>query len=160
MNDDPGNLANLRDVALPAPAPWWPPAPGWWIVAAAACAVLLWVVWVKVRRYRVNAYRRAALRELAALDGRADVAAEVSAILKRTALVVFPRGQVAGLSGAAWLEFLDRTGRTSTFTTGPAHHMPNAVFGAESAFDDGSAREIVKAARAWIIGHRPPGQGG
>ena len=35
---DPADLSNLRDLVLPPQVPLWPPAPGWWIVAAASIA--------------------------------------------------------------------------------------------------------------------------
>ena len=71
---------------------------------AAGVAVL---VAAAIVRHQRNAYRRAALQELATADAGA-----ISAILKRTALAAFPREQVASLSGAEWLAFLDRTGGT------------------------------------------------
>ncbi|HXT82451.1 MAG TPA: DUF4381 family protein, partial [Acetobacteraceae bacterium] len=61
MTSDPGDLANLHDLALPAPIAWWPLQFGWWVVAACLLAIVLLLLADGVRRYRRNAYRRAAL---------------------------------------------------------------------------------------------------
>ena len=33
MNDS-GSLQNLNDIVIPDPVAWWPPAPGWYVLAA------------------------------------------------------------------------------------------------------------------------------
>jgi len=38
MNPDP--LAPLRPLHLPDQIGWWPPAPGWWLLAGVAAVVL------------------------------------------------------------------------------------------------------------------------
>ena len=64
MTTDPYSLDNLHDIVEPASIPWWPPAPGVWLLLA---LVAVWTVaglglwWVHWRR---QAYRRAGLREL------------------------------------------------------------------------------------------------
>ena len=40
----PNPLDQLRDIHLPEPISWWPPAPGWWILAVASCALLAWIL--------------------------------------------------------------------------------------------------------------------
>jgi hypothetical protein len=82
-----------------------------------------------VRRWRAGRRRtaagRAALGELRWLgtrwgadgDGR-GYAAAVSALLRRLALARYPRERVAGLSGDAWLDFLDRSGGGGGFRSG------------------------------------------
>ena len=35
---DPSDLSNLRDIVVPPEVALWPPAPGWWIVAAGCLA--------------------------------------------------------------------------------------------------------------------------
>jgi hypothetical protein len=155
MTGDPADLANLRDIAVPPPVPWWPPAPGWWILAAALLAAAAVLALRRLARWRADAYRRAALRELAALEAAAgsmpagDLAASVSALLKRTALAAFPRTECASLSGAAWLDFLDRTGGAFT---GPARLLPQLACGAPA--DAGALPAILAAARRWISMHR------
>ena len=82
---------------------------------------MLWRGW-----RRQGAAGRAALRELATLRAqlpagldRRNFAAALSVLLRRLALTRFPRERVAGLSGAAWLAFLDATGGGGAFARGP-----------------------------------------
>ena len=142
MSADPADLSNLHDIALPAPVSYWPPAPGWWILGFALLAVTLILIARLVAHHRRNAYRRAALRELDAIGPAVDSASAVciSAVLKRAALVAFPREQVAGLTGPAWLAFLDRTGRTDAFGNGD---LAALAYGDSSSEGD----SILEAAR-------------
>ncbi|QDS97955.1 DUF4381 domain-containing protein [Adhaeretor mobilis] len=103
--DKPTSLQNLRDIAEPAPVPWWPPAVGWWILAVAMAAFAVWIASRAWRRWRSDAYRRAALKELSS----ATQLTEIAEILKRTALCAFPRTDVASLSGDAWSSWLRQT---------------------------------------------------
>lgn len=120
-NSDP--LQGLRDIHLPAPVSFWPPAPGWWLLALLIVLILFAGLWWWQRRRR-RAYRRAALRQLQQLQvalqqGQAEtsIIAELSILLRRTAISRYGRQAVAALHGTAWLDFLDRTGRTTAFST-------------------------------------------
>jgi len=153
MSADPADLSNLHDIVLPAPISYWPPAPGWWILALALLAVAAILIARLIAHYRRNAYRRAALRELETIGPAVDSASAVriSGVLKRTALVAFPREQVAGLTGPAWLAFLDRTGRTEAFSTGD---LAALAYGGNSR--EGGA--ISKAAKHWVRRHSGGGR--
>ena len=144
---DPADLSNLRDIVLPSEVALWPPALGWWIALAASVATLAIVAVTVVARHRRNAYRREALRELDAVDPQG-----ISAVLKRAALAAWPREQVASLSGPAWLAFLDRTGRATAFTSGPARDLEALAFG--GAVGKEAVPAILAAARAWVRDHR------
>jgi len=151
--DDPAALSHLADLVVPAPVPWWPPAPGWWILVAGCLAAIALSATVAADRYRRNAYRRAALAELTAVGPETpQAAAVISAVLKRTALVAYPRSDVASLTGPAWLAFLDRTGATTDFTAGPAASLINAVEGGAI----GNRDAVLAAVRRWVRRHRAP----
>jgi Domain of unknown function (DUF4381) len=116
-------LKDLRDIHLPDPVPFWPPAPGWWLLALVVVLLLIAAGWLW-KRHRRTAYRRAALRELQQLrqaltqgQARTSIIAELSILLRRAAISRYGRQQVAALNGTAWLDFLDRTGRTTHFST-------------------------------------------
>ena len=102
MPDESASLQNLHDIVIPDEVSWWPPAPGWFIVTALVVAALGYHAWRRYRTWKADAYRRAALRELAT----ARTAAEVGEVLRRTALAIAPRETIAGLHGASWTDWL------------------------------------------------------
>lgn len=147
--------AQLRDIHLPEPVSWWPPAPGWWIVALVTLAALILALYL-VRRYlRRTRYRRLAIRELEILmarekDNRA-LLEKISALLRRVAIHAYGRQEVAPLSGTAWLAFLDRTGKTDRFSRGEGKILGDAIYRASPEADMAGVR---RAAEKWIRGHR------
>ncbi len=111
---DPDQLP-LRDLHLPDPVGWWPLAPGWWVLIAIALGLLAWQAIRWAKRWRRNAPRRYALRELADLEtdylrhrNPVLLAKELSELLRRAMLAYAPRDEVAGLTGEAWLRWLDK----------------------------------------------------
>jgi hypothetical protein len=115
----------LRGLHLPDAIGWWPLAPGWWVLAAVLLvgAVLLVRAWLARRAH--SAARRRALRKLEeirsayAYHGDPVVfGAEVSELLRRAMLAYAPRGEIAGLTGDAWLAWLDRDLDESRFLRG------------------------------------------
>lgn len=146
---DAGDLANLRDLAVPAQVSVWPPAVGVWIVAFAGLAILAIVLWRMIQRYRAAAYKRAALDELHAIGfDDPDIVERVSAILKRVAMVECGRAQIASLTGKAWADFIG----------GPLRQDLATVYDTRRAPDPSERREIIAQAMQWVRG-RPTGVG-
>lgn len=156
-------LDGLADIVEPTPVPWTPQTWGWAVLAVVVVLLAGWALWSLQRRRLANRYRAEALT---ALDGLARAATEsdtraaalitAGELLKRTALTAFPREDVARLSGAEWVAFLNRHA--------PATLAPPAV----ALLDDLEYREpqalramapqeaaaVIDAARRWIEGHR------
>ena len=102
MNTKPTSLENLNDLVLPVPVPWWPPAPGWYVLLALIVLIAAWLAWRTWKRWQANRYRRAALCELAT----AEDATAIAELLRRTALAIVPRTVVASMSGTVWTDWL------------------------------------------------------
>jgi Domain of unknown function (DUF4381) len=147
-------LRSLHDIAIPPPIPWLPQTWGWVLAAALlflAIAILIvrWAI-----RYRRNAYRREALHILETMSNSAPIArsteTEIAELMKRTALSVWPRTDVATLSGSQWVAFLE-------------HHSPEPLGTDLKALLTGREYEpnrqiddlamIVRQARLWIERH-------
>ncbi|HXT81146.1 MAG TPA: DUF4381 domain-containing protein, partial [Acetobacteraceae bacterium] len=139
--------------ALPAPIAWWPLQFGWWVVAACLLAIVLLLLADGVRRYRRNAYRRAALRSLRELAAAPPemLASQVAEILKRAALAAYPRESVAGLTGTAWSEFLARTGGLAVETSAV---LGRAAVNPSHPLNASQAGAVLAGAQAWIRRHK------
>lgn len=120
--DKPDPLAQLKDIHLPEPIGWWPLAPGWYLVMALVLLILLYLTYLAYKRYRHALAKKNALALLDSYQQHykqepnvAATSANISALLRRVALVYFPREQVASLHGEAWLQFLQQTAKGSDF---------------------------------------------
>jgi hypothetical protein len=105
----------LRDLHLPDPIGWWPLAPGWWFVLFVVATVVGYLIWRAYKRWQHSAARRFALREVARYETEyvehrnpVTLARQLSELLRRGMLAYAPRDEVAGLTGEAWLQWLDR----------------------------------------------------
>ena len=158
MNSDPSSLQNLNDIVVPPPAPWWPPAPGWYIAGAILALLLLWRIYIFWQASRRNRYRRAALKELSLIRTQGDAAAlrRLPLLLKRTALSAWPREEVASLSGQAWHEFLDRTAQTKLFTGGAGQILNQLAYTGRDTAPPAAkdAGTLLAASEFWLTNHR------
>jgi hypothetical protein len=145
----------LRDIHLPEPVAWWPPAPGWWFLGLALLlAVFLLGLWYWSAAMRL---RRRALRELARLqqeyarhgdDGR--LLRELSVLLRRLALSRCAPSDVACLQGSRWLDFLDRQldhGETA-FAEGIGRCLADGPY---QVSPDYPVQPMLALARRWIL---------
>jgi hypothetical protein len=150
----------LRDIHLPEAVSWWPPAYGWWLLAL-ALGVLAGVAWWLARRRparrRAASMRESALRELDAAkaryqvsgDARAAVAA-MSVLLRRFALSLAPREQVAALTGQQWQQWLrgrcdDPEFRATAATLTDLPYQPDPQLDVVALF--AGCRAFVRSAR-------------
>lgn len=104
----------LRDLHLPDAIGWWPLAPGWWILLLLAAGALTYLLLRAVRAWQKNAPRRFALAELARYEKEylqhrdpVTLGKQLSELLRRGMLAYASRGEIAGLTGNAWLIWLD-----------------------------------------------------
>jgi Domain of unknown function (DUF4381) len=109
-------LAKLHDIQLPAPIGWWPIAPGWYLLLFLGIVLLTLLFYFAYRFYVNGRAKRRALQLLNTceqdyrLHRNSQLACmKVSELLRRVALVYFPREQVASLRDEAWLAFLNKT---------------------------------------------------
>lgn len=146
-------LAQLRDIHLPPPVDWWPPAPGWWLLLGAMVLALGSAWLVKVLHTRRRLQRRALEllnhMERHYLQSRDAIvfASQVSALLRRVAVIRFPEQHPAGLTGEAWLDFLDRTGGNGAFRHGPGASLASAPYQPRGDLD---AYQLARVVRQWL----------
>ena len=153
MPNAPDPLQELRDVHLPDPISWWPPAFGWWMLLLLVFIAVGLVIWVRAYRLRTQP-RRLALAQLqevkqqfATHSDEQQTITRLSDLLRRVAIAVFPRSHVAGLSGKSWLQFLDRTGHTTQFSDGPGQIL---LSGPYQPHGTTAAADLIPVIERWI----------
>jgi len=157
MSNTANPLEQLRDIHLPEPVSWWPPAPGWWLLVAVVLAVgagfLLARKHVRQGRYRRTALAglQAAYKALGSTDDRRLFLEETSALLRRVAIQAYGRQEVAALTGMKWLAFLDRTGGTDQFSSGPGAVLADGHYRPRAEVD---SDQVFTLAQKWIQEHR------
>ena len=105
----------LRDIHLPDPVSWWPPAPGWWILVAILLLILL-IAYITRRIYRSRALHRSVLSEIENIKkeyqahrNQYALIQSLSTLLRRSCISFYPRQESASLTGENWLHYLDST---------------------------------------------------
>ena len=150
---NPGSELPLRDIHLPDPVSWWPPAPGWWMLLTLLVAIALLSGFLH-HRYRRNALQREARQALHRIgeDYRQSgdtrlLVQQLSILLRRVGLSRYPRQQVAGLTGCTWLSLLDRTLPGEEFQQGAGRVLIEAPYSLDSRVD-GPA--LLRLCERWL----------
>lgn len=144
----------LRDIHLPDPVGWFPPAPGWWILLLLSVAIIAYGIWRIVKhRQRLSIYR-SAIHELEQIknnyqrdcDAKA-LSQALSILLRRVAITVTSRGVSAGLTGEPWLDHLDTLSREPCFNTDTGRLLIEAPY-KPSADINGDA--LLQLCETWV----------
>lgn len=151
MTNPATNLDRLHDPLLPPEVAWWPPAPGWYVVIAVLLCIVLAFSIRAVSRYRANAYRRAALRRLQSMDHNPAAIAEV---LRRTALAIAPRTEIASMNSGEWVDWL--TARSNSPIPDSVRAQLTTGIYAHPGTELGDVSALREFAAHWITQHRPP----
>ncbi len=147
------DAVQIRDVHLPLSPEIWPPAPGWWALAVIAIILLFWTISRLRRLRRRNKLQKEILASLNELQRQYSdeqiphFLAEVSILLRRVALMKFPRQQVAALTGKEWLSFLDQHGGDGQYSNGVGSVLAAGPYTRHSEVDQNA---LLSLTRKWI----------
>ncbi len=150
----PQLLDRLHDIVRPEPLPFTPQTVGWGVVGIWLLLVIMLICWNRIAHWRRNRYRREALSALkdiavTAQQAPGPAAGQIAALLKRTALVAYPRGRVASLYGSQWADFLKQSSNNDKQVTAAAETLANAAYHANV-----DSMMLIEPARRWIKAHR------
>lgn len=150
----------LRDIHLPDPVSWWPPAPGWWLLAGAVVVAVALALWQRHRTRRTRAALAAIRRIGAALEAGespAECLRQLSVVLRRFVMstaVGEDAHKVAGLVGRPWLDYLDARGGSGRFRDGPGRLLLDGPYVPDEAVRREDAAELGRLVADWIRAQR------
>lgn len=153
MNPDGVNLlSQLRDIHAAPQAAWWPPAPGWWLLALLGLIGLVLLLRHILARWLVRRRRRLLLRQLDELQTGLDAGsrpqeyvAAINRVLKSVAIRAFPGECCERMEGLQWVRFLvqkfgpEAPAGLDALASGP--YQPQPEF--DSVMLDGLARQWI-----------------
>ncbi|MDR3504247.1 MAG: DUF4381 domain-containing protein [Legionella sp.] len=147
-------LAQLKDIHLPDAIGWWPLAPGWYAVITLIILLIFVLAAYVYRRHRYALAKKQALLLLASYQEAYEKeqntptsSAQISELLRRVALVYYPRAEVASLHGDAWLQFLNQTSKGIDFNAVRALLLDAPFKAADSGID---LSPLFAHAKHWI----------
>lgn len=117
-------LKELRDIHTPDGVALWPLAPSWWVLLVGMMiSLLVWMWWrrLKVKKRGLKAFLSKLMllqMQYQKTNDMSHLISALSILIRRFVLSLYPRQQVAALTGDEWLAFLDRTGGNGDFSQG------------------------------------------
>lgn len=154
-------LSGLADITEPPVPGFWPPNALVSALAMLAVLALLWLGRTLVQRQRRRRPYRAAQQALRAWalqapsQTAAEGASELTALLRRLALLRYPRSAVAPLSGDAFLAFLDQALKEPAFQAEPAaRFLGSARYGPTPDSEPLPIDQLMSLAERWLKAHR------
>jgi len=146
-------LTQLKDIHLPEAISWWPLAPGWYVIML---LILLLIAGLGYLIHKKHLHALAKNQALTILDSYNEqyekdrnvqmTSARISELLRRVALVYFPRSEVASLHGDEWITFLNKTGKKVDFTPVKAMLLDSPFKTAETI----NLKPLITRAQLWI----------
>jgi hypothetical protein len=154
MNDfGHDRMWGLKEIPMPDPISLLPATQGWLLVAAGLLLILGALTHRRWRGWQRQAYRREALALLDGMRSEPAALAALPRVIRTTALAAFPRAEVAGLRGVAWLTWLNQNG--GRFDLGDAECFARLPYDERTA-DQLAPEEmgrLLEASRAWVEEH-------
>ena len=173
----------LRDIHLPDPIHWWPPALGWWMLLS--ILTIIFVIFYLIL-HRINGYKlqKSSIKMLNNIESEYKIhqnmhrlTGELSALLRRVSLALSDRQvalapkierlsrrpsrpnlqneNIAGLTGEAWLHFLERNFPNRPFSQGPGRMLILFPFQREeeerSVLLKGEINDLLVLCRSWLM---------
>ena len=143
----------LRDIHLPDPVSWWPPAPGWYGLFILVI-ILIVLAWYMIKRRRYPAIKKLAQLELQKIEqafnqhqNTQQLCSDVSILLRRVAMSYDARDKQAGITGKEWLAHLNNLCGQTLFDDQLADYLLYAPYKPHSELP---AEKLIMTSRQWI----------
>jgi hypothetical protein len=146
----------LRDIHLPEPVSWWPPAPGWWLLLISAAVIIISILLFKRIRRR-GRLKRTVRTELSLLrehyhqhHDRVLLVKALSELMRRASISFYPRQDSASLTGERWLQHLDETAQRKEFQHGGGRILASAPYLPSSSDINTDIDDLLSLCENWL----------
>ncbi len=149
-------LEGFVEPHAPSAISWLPQTPGWLFVAVIVLGAIIVKLIRAYQRYLANKYRRDAQQLLLKISVQQDHSLDdqIPALLKKVAIQGYGRAQVAGLSGAAWGQWLDNECTKTTFSQSKGSLLAELSYSSAAKLSDDERDSLLSEVSCWIKNHR------
>lgn len=143
----------LRDIHFPEAVSWFPPAIGWWFVAI-LIPISSYFLIALIQRLRKKTAVKEAQKLLKHLQQNDSLSAlekvrELSILLRRVAVGHSQNANVGGLTGRAWLDYLDSSLKDAPFKNGIGRCLADVQYQKELP-PDVNLTALFQLAQLWL----------
>lgn len=153
---NPAEGLPLRDIHLPDPVSWWPPAPGWWLLMV-FIVLLLWLLFIIIKKLRQPVLKKSAKVELElVLDSyqnhqdKQRLLQEISVSLRRIGISYLNRNETAGIAGIKWYQTINRLVEKNHISDDLIELLSQAPYQKQSELDEQLINRLIAQTRLWV----------
>ena len=146
----------LRDIHLPEPVSWWPPAPGWWLLLFTIALIILGA-YIMRRIHQRRSLHRTVMGELQMIREQYDenrdkleLVQALSTLMRRASISFYQREDSAGLTGERWLRHLDSTAQRKEFEHGNGRILASAPYLPATSPIDTDCDDLLALCQDWL----------
>ncbi|MCK4709249.1 MAG: DUF4381 domain-containing protein [Gammaproteobacteria bacterium] len=153
---NPTDSLPLRDIHLPDPVSWWPPAMGWWFLLLFGL-IVLWALFVLIKKLTKPVLRKSAKAELAvvisAYDEHQDkhlLVQQLSVLLRRIGISYLPRNETAGVAGVQWYKKINQLVEKNRFSDDMIQLLSHSPYQQKPDLDEQKIKTLIAQTQQWV----------
>jgi len=153
---NPSAQLPLKDIHLPDPVSWWPPAIGWWI-ALMLVLIICYVAYRGIKKLTRPVIKKSAKVELNVLidayaehQNKQQLLQDVSILLCRIGISYLPRNEVAGTVGRQWYEQLNGLASGNPLSPQTIDILCSAPYQSHPAIDQNQLDALLDQVKKWL----------
>ena len=147
-------LSSLNEISAPTQISWFPQTLGWQLLFLLFFCYLLYRIYLLIKKYVGNAYRRAAHYEMQLISTEPDNLKKIPLILRRTALYAYPRKLVSPQIGNDWEQWLDQECHGCDFSTQHSGVLSELAYAKQPKLSEEQIQALKSQVMLWIKSHR------
>jgi len=155
MDDQVGKLIEPKPIAFSFDTP------GWYVVGGLVFLLLLWIIYLLIKYYQSNLYRKHALQFLTNTESKlsekkafGELVYETQMLIKRIAMKRYGRKKVSGLRHDEWTSFINTTWREKSFDNEDEELLSQNIYMPLQHITAYQATAFTRKARRWVKKHK------
>ncbi len=153
---NPTDSLLLRDIHLPDPVSWWPPAIGWWILLLISL-IVIWGLIAFIKKLKRPVLKKSAKAEIAMVlndynnhQNQHLLIQQLSITIKRIGISYLQRNQTAGISGVEWYAKINQLVEKNQFSDEVIKLLSQGPYQKKPELDDETVNQIINQTQRWV----------